>query len=417
MAIPKLTPAANSVLSEIKSTYAMVDVFPRVSENSDALKLLKRGFPEGEDGIARIDDLIQQHDTLSESDFKDIAEHARETAYEHFKENRASFPSLEAEQIRLLNIDLDRAKSILGFRWWLMEGLVVEMGVMDYPDKISSLRLPFTPLEWHELLNKEGKFLPVCCANISEIRDHLFTAMREDGYIDASSLRTVVRLAKDHNCGENDGPEHPLIMLQGIYEKIKDHLKGERKPVGDDPTNLKDAISILSNAFSYLAYSDFGPDFEETPGMDEKTKAAIRERAFSDHLEKSLAVVRIIPAIKTISEQIKTLITAPINAFAVIADDGRVAQIYSGHAIWQTRERCNEILKSWEESEVKEDISIDADVKEENEKSDAEKDQERISIRLRFRERFHVKPVRISLENGLEVLDEVGNVISPIKNY
>lgn len=71
-------------------------------------------------------------------------------------------------------------------------------------ERIEHLWLPFTPAQWVDLANKEGRWLPACCANISDARGALIDAMREGGQISARGFRDLVETLIEHDGGFED---------------------------------------------------------------------------------------------------------------------------------------------------------------------------------------------------------------------
>lgn len=61
------------------------------------------------------------------------------------------------------------------------------------------VQLNLTPEQWVGLLNKDGAWLPVCCASISAARDVLSGALREGGYLDADGARAILCEVADHD--------------------------------------------------------------------------------------------------------------------------------------------------------------------------------------------------------------------------
>lgn len=62
-----------------------------------------------------------------------------------------------------------------------------------------------TSEQWVGLIDKNGAWLPVCCASISAARDVLVTALREGGDLDADGARTILCEVADHDGRPTEG--------------------------------------------------------------------------------------------------------------------------------------------------------------------------------------------------------------------
>lgn len=61
------------------------------------------------------------------------------------------------------------------------------------------MKLTLTPEQWVDLLSKQGRWLPMCCASVSGARDVLARVLREGGEIDANDADEVVREVGRHD--------------------------------------------------------------------------------------------------------------------------------------------------------------------------------------------------------------------------
>ena len=176
--------------------------------------------------------------------------------------------------------------------------------------KITEISVDFPTYEgwsssdiWLDLLNREGTYLGSCCANISRVRDILFTAARNDRMINSEGLHEIYCLLTDHGYDSKD-KNNPLNVLCDLWLLIKDDAENSYNGRKVDPNDLEDAIGILANSCRYLEYNWF---FSNHPYEDTSADAVIH-------------VAKIIPAIKTVSDKIKNL-ALPTETFAILKNN------------------------------------------------------------------------------------------------
>lgn len=85
------------------------------------------------------------------------------------------------------------------------------------PFRLGEERL--TPAQWVGLLNKEGPWLPVCCANISDAREILGDVLLNNETITAEQVWDLSALVGRHDAlcdvfrGKRDPPDDPNPLL------------------------------------------------------------------------------------------------------------------------------------------------------------------------------------------------------------
>jgi len=199
-------------------------------------------------------------------------------------------------------------------------------------DKIKSIQLPFDSEVWTGMANREGELLPVCCANISEIRDRFVSAQCEDGFMDAESIWVIVGCAESHPEMFED-PKHPVAILKAIWEVIEPvahiHL-GARKLNTD---NVEDAVGIIANFANVRHWSSIYSSFPE----------------FHDRVCTTVALTTAIPALKTLTHKIRELDLGPIEGWAICPRHGEddIYETKRGLAVWPEREKAEFWLKDW----------------------------------------------------------------------
>lgn len=260
------------------------------------------------------------------------------------------------------------------------------MGRPGDDPQIYKVKLNFTAEEWVDLMDTEGEFLPMCCGTISHIRDVLIGCLRDGGMITASDLSEIVQLLKDHHdCGDNDSD--PLVRLQQTWDAIKDQAKLRVSGYKIDPSDFLTAFGILYHSSSVIAWN--------FPGKDE-------DEEFERKVSNSTAFIRLLPAIKTIHKHLTELGVEPVDGFAVCEGD-EVLQAYRGLAVYRTPERAEEIRKLFNDKE-KDERSSARQRKAENKKRAIRYGGDPDEVIYKHIE-YTVRPVRISLEQGITFLD------------
>lgn len=167
--------------------------------------------------------------------------------------------------------------------------------------------------------------------------------------------------------------EWPLDRMALVWHIIKDVRK--TKPVYVEKTKerseVERAISTAKVCLEYFWFKPFHPNNDETKSQN--------------RADDTIRMFRLIPALKTLMDHMASeMYEGPFEGYALwnIADD-HVAENGFGPCIFYTREECDELISQWEKNQ--------------------EHYQEREKVN--FRDKLAIKRVRVSLENGLEVLD------------
>ncbi len=210
---------------------------------------------------------------------------------------------------RLAMLDRDREICEDTKRLWRENyGYDVIASYSHDPYMIKDIKLPFSPEVWVDLCNSEGEYLPMCCANISSIRDMLMGALREGGYMSCADLSECARLAEEH------GWEHEVEEYDAVSEIIKlwtfvePFAEVRVQSTGIDPNDPKDACRLVSRC-SYGFIYDCLFDRNSVEGEAEFKRCRI------DALRK------IIPAIGVLYRRIEELNPGELNGWAVCRKD------------------------------------------------------------------------------------------------
>jgi hypothetical protein len=253
---------------------------------------------------------------------------------------------------------------------WAQKGYEV---TADYHQagKISNVKLKFTPEEWADLLNKEGEYLGVCCANISRVRDILMDAIREDGEVRATDLEEAAELIKGHGC-EHYEEDHPLSRLVALYETLKDHLH-EGHHLFHNSFNPDDPDEALKAFATYAsAYSDYS--FQMRMGGDDADPA----RKFHDCVNREKALIDIASVLHTLVTKLRSL-SIGLFGYGLIDEEGKVAYSRSGLAVYKDEAFAKELCERWN------------------------REEEGSERRKRGRKKYTVRPVYVSMDRGVEI--------------
>lgn len=67
-----------------------------------------------------------------------------------------------------------------------------------YPRTTGEGTLRLTPEQWVELINGDGKWLQICCANVSAIRDALISTLRNGGFMTQDMANQILANFRGH---------------------------------------------------------------------------------------------------------------------------------------------------------------------------------------------------------------------------
>lgn len=190
--------------------------------------------------------------------------------------------------------------------------------------RIEHLWLPFTPVQWVDVANKESRWLSACCGDISAVRDTLISALCEGGQIWAAELRDLVATLAAHDgfeelsvttpqawvtaaarWAEHD-PDNPFLALGHIWFAVRDELATPVEPKHHelDPRAPEDALQILATESAALSWAlcirDEGP------------------LKLCQEAERTLSVARLLGALPTLVTRLHELAPPCFEGLAVI---------------------------------------------------------------------------------------------------
>ena len=230
---------------------------------------------------------------------------------------------------------------------------------------VDGVHLPFDAATWIDLLDTEGEALGSCCANISSIRDRLFTAVRHSRIIDAYDLHEVYILIRDHNCGEDyteaditKASKDPLVKLMWLWEQIKEDVKPDsllhKNKKRDKERTIFDDFDSIINASRVLCWSDIlkHNDTDDFHKFNSKVNIAV-------------ALGRILPALQHINAKLEEIAPAPFKGYAVCyKNTEEIADTRLGLAVYKTKKLAQELGQPLDDFEIRKvEISLENGVK------------------------------------------------------
>lgn len=228
-------------------------------------------------------------------------------------------------------------------------------------EKVKSILLPFTAEQFMDVCDRESHLLPMCCGNISQMRDIVTGSLREGGWLEIESLETLIQLMQGHDfedlfqpsrvvprspypnclachkvivdCG-CDGPQgtyiplapntNPWLRIVLAWEALEDCAVtafAHNPSRSEDPTDLRDACYLVSNSCYRLWVKDLfhreNPyDKEQYPSMSEEERASrTADEAFDHAADTTQTLLRAVPAIHTLYTRIKEAYPDPVEGW------------------------------------------------------------------------------------------------------
>jgi hypothetical protein len=288
----------------------------------------------------------------------------------------------------------------------------------------SDVRLPLTARDWVRLCMREPEpYLPAgqmddgtplyerseymggCCGNMGAVQDRVNGWFRDGGRVSAAQLVGVGEAMRDHDDDDGDEFSDKVTLAQlkeaadqfknpekmrawqkiGFCYQLVKHCYGAKLPSAarDHIEPMEEALNVVSGIASALRWDRiFGRN-----EADLVKHKATRIRALQEFG----------PAIKLLHEKFQDMVPEAIEGWAFVdleaAEDrvgtwDQIATMRSGLAILASKEEAEELLSIWREN--------DKEFKEEGRRGLREKTVD---------ERVALRPVRVSMEEGLVFLD------------
>ncbi len=233
--------------------------------------------------------------------------------------------------------------------------------------KVNRIRFDFEPEVWADLANREGELLPICCANVSAMRDEFVEAMREDGWMDADGVQKLVINMSGHDYKE----DHPASVVKRAYLMFQGKWQYTSLAQPDtlhDLNNPEDACNHVYFGRLVRYCTNFSVD-----SMFSGFGNSMHDRANRNHV-----IFEMVPVIKTLRERLHEAAFEPVEGYALVRRaNGKVYEHNRGLAIYDTEDTANEVFAYWIKDEQVKPYEVD------------------------------VRSVRVSWDKGIEILDTV----------
>ena len=209
-----------------------------------------------------------------------------------------------------------------------------------YNGKVVSVYLAIPPEVWVDAFDKEGTSLPYECPNIELVRSFLIAAAHNGRIAKTHDLYDVYTVLRDNYRDKAEKPnkigptanlDDSLSLvdyLMNVWETIASDAKQEKPLAVQDSNDIKNAISIVSRACSYIRWDDF---FSTHPNRDVLNVVGKVETS------------KLAKAIKIVYANICDLYEEPVNGFAVCRDN-EVAESPVGYCIYQTEDVARDLV-------------------------------------------------------------------------
>jgi hypothetical protein len=261
-----------------------------------------------------------------------------------------------------------------------------------------SVLLPLTHKEWCFLVQKNGPYyVGGCCTQMSVLQDELAHLFRFDsGWVSCGKLAEIADIMIGHDCSESDDPKmlsfkdypgdlNDLLVkakrnwrkisvwnkIQLVWHLVKDNYTPEVPDSFDHWPPIRQSLHTLANGFSALNWEH----------LIERMSASDQFKA-----QHTILLARILPALKTFNDNLDKLGLEPVEGFALIdkeAGPDAVAENGKGYCLFETREEAEDMLRAWRRDEA------------EHEDRKPEKPID---------DRIGIRPMRVTVEKGLELL-------------
>lgn len=264
----------------------------------------------------------------------------------------------------------------------------------------TNVHLPFTPQDWVSLCMNEGEmYIGGCCGTTSAMQDIVdYTFRFSSGWFECRKLAELAELAKGH-----DEDKTSAYLFSRLKKPLSDAVEDAARADSDLTPWQRMALiwHVVDGHYRLEVPSAHLPERRHTGDADLSIAASGLEilsygRMWSHNEPPSpqlrplmaLTLARLLPAVTRTLEKLKELYEGPFDGLALI-DKNRgpdeIAENGRGYCIFSTRAEVDELLGIWREQE--------------------QAFEERSTRTTKIDERIGVRPVRITLEKGIEFLD------------
>lgn len=258
-----------------------------------------------------------------------------------------------ARLVQLLNDEEDNSQ--LEYEY-AQKGIEIQANYSRQKGQIDKVRLPFTYEEWVDLFNFEGEYLP-SSHSADRIRDILYKACQQNGFIEAADLSEAIFLMKNEDIEENDGP---LSKMVSLWETVKLKMVWHPRNLKADVNTPEGALDIIAECADTFSWNRVFPQ-EENESM-----SLIR------HANCAYALATVQAAVRTLFFKLKEMNTPAVEGFGIVHVDGTVLHTKMGLAIYRDMNLAQSICATWN----------------------------------RIEKKYSVQKIRVSMEKGVEYLPE-----------
>lgn len=254
-------------------------------------------------------------------------------------------------------------------------------------DGIETICAPLTPEDWCRMCMRDGdNYIGGCCGNTGVVQDILNSIFRDSGWIDWRMAEELCHAAANHEGHEllYEKSEKKLLAAEEKWDelypidklflavaavKAKMRVHAPHKE-GVDLENEGDIVSMLHKGVRYLDFKDLFNDKDDGPA-----------KKGQKHGNTALCLARTVPAAKAFLGKVATMKELPFDGFALVDEKGKLGENMLGVTIYTAREQAEETLGLW-----------------------AKDDTERKKGEDTVADKYKVRPVRVTVEKGLEIL-------------
>lgn len=181
--------------------------------------------------------------------------------------------------------------------------------------KVGEALIDWTPEQWVQVITEKGPWLPACCDACALTRDDVVTALFQDGWMPAQTLREIVSRLRAHEGLERyftPGAEimagDPFPRLVEIWDAVKDKVPPPSPIPLIDLANgslpdLQGALETVAGASHFLHIEEV---FSHLLADD-----------LQDRAHRNLQVARLVPALRTLLSRAGELGLLPMEACAL----------------------------------------------------------------------------------------------------
>lgn len=267
------------------------------------------------------------------------------------------------------------------------------------PSRVRAVYLGLSPKEWCSLAMREGEhYIGGCCGTTSAMQDVINGIFREGGYADGDALFSLGEYARQHPDGFEDtftkvwpqerfddtckrwkalDPwEKIAVSWQAVRDKVRPYSHRVRVNAGGESPDRE--IAELYDALSTSRFSAFYAKAKGDPNKQE-------------HGNEIVTRAKLLCGARRLIEVLKEDFTS-FEGFAIVLknDPQVVARNGYGMCLYATEAHARELVATWGKTETPYEKSRHG--------GEAATD------------RVHIRPVRVSVQEGLTFLDEPGGV-------